>query len=193
MVFGARRSPRARNGRDVERPIDARRPWRSPRTVNFDRGSASLAGVSRAADAPSRARCSLTFSFCRAPYIGLVRRRRRLHAVQGVDGRLLPLVILTELGGGLLVLLGLKHACARDRPGGFCLFDRALRPPARIDVHFRTNIAMAGGFLLLATFGPGAGRSMPGGTRERAAGPGRQSKPPRRGPCQQHNVGLEGA
>src|SRR5271155_5944230 len=26
----------------------------------------------------------------------------------GVDGRLLPLVILTELGGGLLVLFGLK-------------------------------------------------------------------------------------
>ena len=26
---------------------------------------------------------------------------------QGVDGRLLPLVILTELGGGLLVLFGL--------------------------------------------------------------------------------------
>ena len=26
----------------------------------------------------------------------------------GVEGRLLPLVILTELGGGLLVLFGLK-------------------------------------------------------------------------------------
>ena len=26
----------------------------------------------------------------------------------GVDGRLLPLVVLTELGGGLLVLFGLK-------------------------------------------------------------------------------------
>jgi putative oxidoreductase len=26
----------------------------------------------------------------------------------GVDGRLLPLIILTELGGGLLVLFGLK-------------------------------------------------------------------------------------
>jgi putative oxidoreductase len=33
----------------------------------------------------------------------------------GVPGALLPLVILTELGGGLLVLLGLFTRCA-DRP-----------------------------------------------------------------------------
>ena len=33
----------------------------------------------------------------------------------GVDGRLLPLVVLTELGGGLLVLFGLKTPGARLR------------------------------------------------------------------------------
>jgi putative oxidoreductase len=33
----------------------------------------------------------------------------------GVDGRLLPLVILTELGGGLLALCGLKTRWARSR------------------------------------------------------------------------------
>jgi uncharacterized membrane protein YphA (DoxX/SURF4 family) len=37
----------------------------------------------------------------------------------GVDGRLLPLVILTELGGGLLVLFGLKRDGPRSRCLGF--------------------------------------------------------------------------
>src|SRR6202044_1692966 len=39
----------------------------------------------------------------------------------GVDGRLLPLVILTELGGGLPVLLGLKTAWAALGFFGFFL------------------------------------------------------------------------
>ena len=39
----------------------------------------------------------------------------------GVDGRLLPLVILTELGGGLLVLVGLKTRWAAIALFGFCL------------------------------------------------------------------------
>ena len=39
----------------------------------------------------------------------------------GVDGRLLPLVILTELGGGLLVLFGLKTRWAAIALSGYCL------------------------------------------------------------------------
>jgi uncharacterized membrane protein YphA (DoxX/SURF4 family) len=39
----------------------------------------------------------------------------------GVDGRLLPLVILTELGGGLLVLFGLNTRWAAIALFGFCL------------------------------------------------------------------------
>jgi putative oxidoreductase len=39
----------------------------------------------------------------------------------GVVGRLLPLVILTELGGGLLVLFGLKTPWAAIALFGFCL------------------------------------------------------------------------
>jgi hypothetical protein len=39
----------------------------------------------------------------------------------GVDGRLLPLVILTELGGGLLVLFGLKTRWAAIALFGYCL------------------------------------------------------------------------
>ena len=74
----------------------------------------------------------------------------------GVDGRLLPLVILTELGGGLLVLVGLKTRWAAVALFGFCLLTALFfHLGADQTIHFRKNIAMAGGFLLLATFGPG--------------------------------------
>jgi putative oxidoreductase len=74
----------------------------------------------------------------------------------GVDGRLLPLVILTELGGGLLVLVGLKARWAAIALFGFCLLT-ALFFHLRADqaMHFDKNIAMAGGFLALAILGPG--------------------------------------
>ncbi len=74
----------------------------------------------------------------------------------GVSAALLPLVILTELGGGLLVLAGLKTRWAALALCGFCgltLLFFHLAPDQTIQ--FRKNIAMAGGFLALATFGPG--------------------------------------
>jgi len=74
----------------------------------------------------------------------------------GVDPRLLPLVILTELGGGLLVLIGLKVRWAAVALFGFCLLTAALihwRADEMIEV--QKNVAMAGGFLALAVFGPG--------------------------------------
>jgi putative oxidoreductase len=49
----------------------------------------------------------------------------------GVDPRLLPLVIRTELGGGLLVLIGLKVHWAAVALFGFCLFTALLIPLAR--------------------------------------------------------------
>src|SRR5271166_121133 len=39
----------------------------------------------------------------------------------GVDPRLLPLVILTELGGGVFVLFGFKTRWTAIALGGFCL------------------------------------------------------------------------
>ena len=75
----------------------------------------------------------------------------------GVDARLLPLVILTELGCGLLVLVGLKTRWAAIALGGFCLLTALFfHLGADQTVQFQKNIAMAGGFLTLATFGPGA-------------------------------------
>jgi putative oxidoreductase len=75
----------------------------------------------------------------------------------GVDGRLLPLVILTELGGGLLILFGLKTRWAAIWLCGFCLLTALffhLAPDQTIEL--QKNVAMAGGFLTLAILGPGA-------------------------------------
>jgi putative oxidoreductase len=74
----------------------------------------------------------------------------------GVDGRLLPLVILTELGGGLLVLFGLKTRWAAIALCGFCLLTAMVFHSAADQViELQKNIAMAGGFLMLAICGPG--------------------------------------
>ena len=88
----------------------------------------------------------------------------------GVDGRLLPLVILTELGGGLLVLFGLKTRWAAIALFGFCLLTALFfHTGGDQAIQLQKNIAMAGGFLALAMLGPGAwSRRMPG-----ALGPSR--------------------
>ena len=75
----------------------------------------------------------------------------------GVSGRLLPLVILTELGGGLLVLFGLKTRWAAVVLSGYCLLTALFfHLGADQTIHFNKNVAMAGGFLALALLGPGA-------------------------------------
>jgi putative oxidoreductase len=75
----------------------------------------------------------------------------------GIDARLLPLVILTELGGGLMVLVGFKTRWAAVALFGFCLLTAFLihwRANEMIEV--QKNVAMAGGLLTLAVFGAGA-------------------------------------
>ena len=78
----------------------------------------------------------------------------------GLSGRLLPLVILTELGGGLLVALGLMTRWAAVALAGFCLatalfFHRDFADPDQ-QIQLYKNVAIAGGFLVLAVSGPGA-------------------------------------
>jgi putative oxidoreductase len=74
----------------------------------------------------------------------------------GVDPRLLPLVILTELGGGILVLAGLKARWAAIALSGFCLLTALFfHTGADQMIELQKNVAMAGGFLTLAVFGPG--------------------------------------
>ncbi|MBZ9657103.1 DoxX family protein [Phyllobacterium lublinensis] len=78
----------------------------------------------------------------------------------GVSAKLLPLVILTELGGGILIAAGFMTRYAAVALAGFCLLTALLFHTDFSDfeqvINFNKNIAMAGGFLALLAFGPGS-------------------------------------
>ena len=95
----------------------------------------------------------------------------------GVDGRLLPLVILTELGGGLLVLFGLNTRWAAIALLGFCLLTALFFHTASDQVIElqKNDPAMAGGFLTLAICGPAPWSLDPG-----AVEPARVARPQHR-------------
>ena len=74
----------------------------------------------------------------------------------GVDGRLLPLVILTELGGGLLVLFGLKTRWAAIALFGYCLLTALIfHMGADQAIQFNKNSRWPAASFALAFFGPG--------------------------------------
>lgn len=78
----------------------------------------------------------------------------------GVPGALLPLVIALELGGGLALLAGVftrwtALALAAFSLVSALLFHANLADPMQ-SILFWKNVAIAGGFLMLAANGPGA-------------------------------------
>lgn len=77
-----------------------------------------------------------------------------------VPALLLPLVILTELGGGLMILGGLLTRWAALALAGFAILTALIFHSDFADIeqiiNFQKNFAIAGGFLGLAVFGPGA-------------------------------------
>lgn len=78
----------------------------------------------------------------------------------GVPGVLLPLVILTELGFGLMVLVGFKARFAAFMLAGFTVLAGLIfhyKPADAMQMLlFWKNIAIAGGFLALMGAGAGA-------------------------------------
>jgi putative oxidoreductase len=81
-------------------------------------------------------------------------------ASMGVPGALLPLVILTELGGGLLLLAGYRTRWVALALAGFALLTALIfhfKPGDQMQmINFMKNLAMAGGLLLFARAGAGA-------------------------------------
>jgi putative oxidoreductase len=75
----------------------------------------------------------------------------------GVSPTLLPLVILTELGGGLLIALGLFTRPAAVALGGFCVLAALIfhRGGGDEAIGMEKDFAIAGGFLVLAAHGAG--------------------------------------
>lgn len=90
-----------------------------------------------------------------ANYAGVVRYTQNA----GLPGASLPLAILVEGIGGLLILAGLFTRCASLALAGFCLFTAFVFHTKFGDInqvqHFEKNLAIAGGFLVLAAFGAG--------------------------------------
>jgi putative oxidoreductase len=78
---------------------------------------------------------------------------------QGVPGILLPLVILVELVGGLLIVIGWQTRLAAVALAGFTLVAAVLfhYPVDEAQaIHFMKNLAISGGLLVLVMAGPGA-------------------------------------
>ena len=80
-------------------------------------------------------------------------------ASAGLPGGLLPLVIALELGGGLAILTGaftrwIALALAAFSLASAALFHANLGDAAQA-INFWKNVAMAGGFLMLAAHGAG--------------------------------------
>jgi putative oxidoreductase len=77
----------------------------------------------------------------------------------GVSARLLPAVIALELGGGLLIVLGALTRLAALAFAVFCTLTAVLFHGQFADMnqllHFEKDLAIAGGFLVLAVTGPG--------------------------------------
>jgi putative oxidoreductase len=80
-------------------------------------------------------------------------------AQYGVPGSLLPFAIALEIVGGTLVLVGLYTRWAALALSGFCVLAALLFHNDFADsnefIHFGKDIAIAGGFLFVAAFGPG--------------------------------------
>ena len=78
----------------------------------------------------------------------------------GVPGALLPLVILVELVGGLMIVVGFQTRLAALALAGFTAVAAILFHADFSDgmqtILFNKNVSIVGGFLLLAAFGPGA-------------------------------------
>ena len=81
-------------------------------------------------------------------------------AKMGVPGALLPLVIVTELGGGLALLFGFQARWAALALAGFTLLAGLIfhfKPDDQMQmISFLKNLAIAGGLLMFARHGAGA-------------------------------------
>ena len=80
-------------------------------------------------------------------------------ASQGVPGWLLPLVLVTEIGGGLAIALGWKTRIAAFLLAGYTLLAALIFHTHFADqnqlINFWKNVAIAGGLLQLVVHGAG--------------------------------------
>lgn len=103
---------------------------------------------------------ALIFIVAGASKIGNYAGTQEYMQAMGVPGAVLPLVILTELGGGLAIFFGLKTRIVAILLAGFSVVSGVIFHHNFADqvqaIMFMKNLAMAGGFLVLAASGAGA-------------------------------------
>jgi len=77
----------------------------------------------------------------------------------GIPGALLPAVIALELGGGLMIAVGWQTRLAAAALAAFCILTAVIFHGNVADrsqiLHFEKDLAIAGGFLVLAVAGAG--------------------------------------
>ncbi len=106
-------------------------------------------------------RLLMAYIFVTAGYgkIGAYEATQGYMSAMGVPGALLPLVIVAELGGGLLLILGLFTRYVALVLAGFCILSAVLFHGGSADqtqqIMFMKNLAIAGGFLFLVAHGAG--------------------------------------
>lgn len=84
-------------------------------------------------------------------------------ALHGLPGMLLPVVIFTELAGGIAIIVGFQTRLAALALAGFSVASALLMHAAPVGnedamvegIMLMKNLAMAGGFLFLFANGPG--------------------------------------
>ena len=106
-------------------------------------------------------RVLLSFIFIMAGYnkIGGYEGTQGYMESMGVPGMLLPLVILLELGAGLLLLVGWQSKIMAFLLAGFTLIANIIFHSNFADqmqaIMFMKNMALIGGLLFVVAFGPG--------------------------------------
>ncbi len=121
-------------------------------TVLFDRFRAPL-------DMAGRVLLSVIFIVAGYGKIGGYDGAAGYMEAMGVPGALLPLVIITELGGGIAILLGFLTRPVAVALAGFCVLSGVLfhsAPDQMNQIMLMKNMAIAGGLLVLAANGAGA-------------------------------------
>lgn len=92
--------------------------------------------------------------------IGAADAMRGYMEAMHVPGALLWPTILFEIGAGLLIVAGYRTRLVATLLTGFCLLTAAIFHHEFADqiqmIMFLKNVAMAGGFALLASVGPGS-------------------------------------
>ncbi|MGO8948295.1 MAG: DoxX family protein, partial [Ktedonobacterales bacterium] len=126
-------------------------------SVSGNKRNATLAGI---AEVTGRFLLALLFLLSGLGKLGAYGSTAAYMSATGVPGALLPVVIATEVLGGLAILLGWKTRVVAFLLAGFSLltavtFHNKLADQTQMIMFFK-NLSIAGGFLLLVANGAGS-------------------------------------